>query len=334
MIAIFFSFCYNQVNIDIEKEEKQMAKFCSNCGSKIQEGAAFCVNCGYKIIDQPDSTPKQAPIQNSAQPRQDQAQPPQPYAGDRAPYPQQPAPQQPKPSYNQPPQKPKRKTGLIVGLIVGGSVLTLVAIVVIIFIVLTIRPGKVTPTPTISISATQQQTQAPTQAGTEEAPAKKPTQAPTQAPTEASAPPTEAPSPLPYIDSLGSIAPTDFAWIADAQSGNMTGNVINRDGLIGKWKAEFVFDGIWELVYITVDRDGVITVEPYQINYGGGWEDESDGTVLSYSGTFDTGSIVGSGEYGTIDLYQFIEINGTQYGIGELYAQKTGKTAEIYLVRP
>ncbi|MBQ9320944.1 MAG: zinc ribbon domain-containing protein, partial [Eubacterium sp.] len=40
-----------------------MANFCSNCGTRLGEGARFCPNCGQKIGDSPD---RNEPIRNNA----------------------------------------------------------------------------------------------------------------------------------------------------------------------------------------------------------------------------------------------------------------------------
>ena len=157
-----------------------------------------------------------------------------------------------------------------------------------------------------------------------------PTNSPTEKPTEK---PTKPATKLPYTDSLGKIENYDFAWISDAMSGSLDGSFLSKDELLGKWKGEFIFDGIWELVYVTIDTDGTVTVQPYKINYGDGWEDESGNPSYDFSGSFDINRVYGSGGYGKIDIYQFIESGGTQYGIGELKTT-SGNKEEVYLVRP
>lgn len=116
-------------------------------------------------------------------------------------------------------------------------------------------------------------------------------------------------------------------------SGGLTGEFLSKDAFLGKWKGEFIFDGIWELVYLTIDRDGTVTVEPYRINYGDGWEDESGDSSYTFQGAFDINRVFGSGSYGNLDLYQFLLSGGTQYGVGELNTA-SGNKAEVYLVRP
>ncbi len=139
--------------------------------------------------------------------------------------------------------------------------------------------------------------------------------------------------PLPYIDSLGVPAAEDFAWIPDVQTGDLTGSFLGNDELIGKWKGEIIYDGIWELVYVTIDTSGSITIEPYQINYGDGWEDETGGEPYLFDGTFDISSVYGSGSYGSISLYTFLESYGTQYGVGT-FSVHDESSADVYMVRP
>lgn len=145
--------------------------------------------------------------------------------------------------------------------------------------------------------------------------------------------PTEPAKDLPYVDSLGKPNASDFAWISDAMGGSLEGEFLSKDALLGKWKCEFIFDGIWELVYVTIDEGGTVTVRPYQINYGEGWDDESGDAAYTFNGSFDINRVYGSGENGNIDIYQFVENHGTQYGVGTL-TTKNGNSAEVYLVRP
>ena len=152
----------------------------------------------------------------------------------------------------------------------------------------------------------------------------------TKEPTEE---PTMPAATLPYTDSLGKIEENDFAWISDAMSGSLDGSFLSNDELLGKWKGEFIFNGIWELVYVTIDTDGTITAQPYMINYGDGWGDESGNPPYIFSGSFDINRVYGDGGYGKIDLYQFIVSGGTQYGIGQ-FNTTSGNKAEVYLVRP
>jgi len=79
-----------------------MAKFCSNCGTGLDDTAKFCLNCGTPVA-QPPAQPEQPPVQPEAPPPTPEAVQPEP-----APVPPQPAapiPVQPQP-YAQYPQQP------------------------------------------------------------------------------------------------------------------------------------------------------------------------------------------------------------------------------------
>ena len=146
--------------------------------------------------------------------------------------------------------------------------------------------------------------------------------------------PVEEPAPLPYADTLGNPAATDFAWITDVQTGDLTGRFLSNDELVGKWKGEIIYDaGIWELVSITIYTDGKITIEPYQINYGEGWDDETDGEPYLFDGEFDVSGINAAGNFGSISLYTFLESYGTQYGVGT-FTVNNSDSAKVYMVRP
>ena len=146
--------------------------------------------------------------------------------------------------------------------------------------------------------------------------------------------PVEDPAPLPYADTLGNPAATDFAWITDVQTGDLTGRFLSNDELVGKWKGEIIYDaGIWELVSITIYTDGKITIEPYQINYGEGWDDETDGEPYLFDGEFDVSGINAAGNFGSISLYTFLESYGTQYGVGT-FTVNNSDSAKVYMVRP
>ena len=296
-----------------------MSKFCTNCGNQLDDEAVFCDNCGERVASQTDSQPVQAPLQPNAQTEQQ-------YAPDQQYY----QPNQPMLQNN--PQPPKKKTGLIIGLICGGVAVIAAAVLVIIIVIMPMinNPGG-NQQPTISAAATEVQTEAEIDTATE-APTQAVTEAPTEEPTEAPTEVVKQPSAdLPYADSLGKASPTDFAWISDAYG--LQGSFLGKEELLGKWKAEFIFDGVWEMVYITIDENGTVTVQPDQINYGDGWESEAGDASYSFSGSFDINRVYGSGENGQIDLYQFLESHGTQYALGELNA-KTGNTAKVYMVRP
>ena len=146
--------------------------------------------------------------------------------------------------------------------------------------------------------------------------------------------PVEEPAPLPYADTLGNPAATDFAWITDVQTGDLTGRFLGNDELVGKWKGEIIYDaGIWELVSITIYTDGKITIEPYQINYGEGWDDETDGEPYLFDGEFEVSGINAAGNFGSISLYTFLESYGTQYGVGT-FTVNNSNSAKVYMVRP
>ena len=148
---------------------------------------------------------------------------------------------------------------------------------------------------------------------------------------------TTAPAPtdpLPYSDTLGVPAATDFAWIPDVQTGDLTGRFLGNDELVGKWKGEIIYDaGIWELVYITIGTDGKITIEPYKINYGESWDDETDSEPYLFEGEFDVSGINAAGNYGAVSLYTFLESFETQYGVGT-FTINNSDTAKVYMVRP
>lgn len=297
-----------------------MAKFCFNCRNPIEDGAVFCDNCGAKLDSPASVQPEQTRTQSYGdaynQPPQ-QPQQPQQSPKENIPY-QQPA--QPYPQYgNQKPPK-KKNTALIISLVIAGVVVIAAVVVFLIFFLHKFRQGGNTQ-PTTTTSVTESVTEKPTE---------KPTENPTEKPTEKS---TKPATKLPYTDSLGKIENYDFAWISDAMSGSLDGFFLSKDELLGKWKGEFIFDGIWELVYVTIDTDGTVTVQPYKINYGDGWEDESGNPSYDFSVSFDINRVYGSGGYGKIDIYQFIESGRTQYGIGELKTT-SGNKAEVYLVRP
>ncbi|NLC26689.1 MAG: DUF4352 domain-containing protein [Fastidiosipila sp.] len=79
--------------------------FCTNCGKKLNQEDLFCLNCGHKVEVQ---KPSQAPASGSNMP------PPPP--------PTYPYTQPPAGPYAGPPPK-KKKTGLIIGLVIGALVL-------------------------------------------------------------------------------------------------------------------------------------------------------------------------------------------------------------------
>ena len=304
-----------------------MAKFCFNCGNPIKEGAVFCENCGAKLDSPASVQPEQTRTQSYGdaynQPPQQSQQPQQPrqLPKENIPY-QQPAQSYPQYGNQKPPKK--NNTALIISLVIAGVIVIAAVVVFVLVFLPKFRQGGNTQ-PTTTTSVTENVTEAPT-----EEPTEKPTEKTTEKTTEK---PTNPATKLPYTDSLGKIENYDFAWIVDAMSGSLDGSFLSKDELLGKWKGEFIFDGIWELVYVTIDTDGTVTVQPYKINYGDGWEDESGNPSYDFSGSFDVNRVFGDGGYGKIDIYQFIESGGTQYGIGELKTT-SGNKAEVYLVRP
>ena len=144
----------------------------------------------------------------------------------------------------------------------------------------------------------------------------------------------EEPVSLPYSDTLGVPEATDFAWIPDVQTGDLTGRFLGNDELVGKWKGEIIYEaGIWELVYITIGTDGKITMEPYRINYGEGWDDEADSEPYLFDGEFDVSGINAAGNYGSVSLYTFLESLEAQYGVGT-FTVNNSDSAKVYMVRP
>ena len=154
----------------------------------------------------------------------------------------------------------------------------------------------------------------------------------TEAATEA---PTETEEPLPYMDGLGAPNANEFTWLYDVAHGDYHPGLsyLSNSDLLGKWKAEIVFDGIWQLAYITIDRDATVTIQPYSINRGNGWEDQSGDPPMVFRGQFDVNRVFGSGESGSVDLFTFYASGGTQYGFGSFEAM-SGSTAMVGLIRP
>ena len=323
-----------------------MSKYCPNCGNPLEDDSIFCDNCGAKLNAQPIS-----------QPQQQYAQPQQQYGSF-------PPPSQPFTAYQQPgmvpppvPQAPvqprKKKTRLIVGLIIGGILLAAAVVCAILFLLPRTPPDDSSATTasggsdTIVSTARQTNpeteantvatTQTPTEAPTEiitDAPTEPQTETPTEPPTtEASVDSQKQPSAdLPFVDTLGEVKPTDFAWIADVHGG-MQGSFLSNEELLGKWKGEMIFNGTWELIYLTIDTDGMVYVESVKYNDGDGWIDsEEDGKYFNYDCEFDINRVYGLGELGKIDLYEFISSNGVQYGIGTIDVSTIH--VDVYLVRP
>lgn len=101
--------------------------YCTKCGHKIMEGAAFCPSCGTPVASKPSGQVQQAPP--SAQASQ------VPQASPAPQVPQEPAAPQSQPGQvtSQPPA-PKKKRGLIIGIVAGVVALAAIAIVVVLVV--------------------------------------------------------------------------------------------------------------------------------------------------------------------------------------------------------
>ena len=86
-------------------------------------------------------------------------------------------------------------------------------------------------------------------------------------------------------------------------------------------------------MYVTINDDATVTIEPYSINRGNGWEDESSLPPMVFTGRYDNGHIICNGESGDIDFYVFYEDQGVQYAIGDFDAL-SGDRGTIGLTRP
>ena len=151
-----------------------MAKFCTNCGAPLKENAKFCGNCGNVVANKADpAEPAQKPDEVAQVPPDPAPGPVDPVQGHQASFVNgTPVPPQPPVGGNMytAPAK-KKKTGLIVGLIIGTVVLLIAAGVLMYFL---IGPGaKKDAEPTTAPVVTP--TVAPaTQAPTSAAPTEKP----------------------------------------------------------------------------------------------------------------------------------------------------------------
>ena len=315
-----------------------MAKVCPNCGTPIDEGMLFCDNCGTKLDAQPGAQNEQSVSQSYGdsytqppeQPQQQYFAPAQQNPPYSQPYQQQ---GQPNPQHGgaQPPQKNNK--GLIIALSIACAVLVAGIVIILAIVLPQLNSSKDNTSPTKSHSATEKVTEAATDAPIDE-PTEPPTEAPTEPPTEAPTdPPTEPEKELPYINSLGNVQAEDFTWIADAMGGSLTGSFLGTDDLVGKWKGEIIYDGVWELVYVTINNSANITIQPLRINYGDGWEDESGAAPYEFAGAFDISSVNGAGDQGSINLYTFLESGGTQYAVGT-FSVHNSSSADVYMVRP
>ena len=292
--------------------------YCPNCGKEIPSDSVFCEECGCRI-DAP--------------------------AAGRVPAPS-------------PGAQKSAKSGSGAGRYVLICLLAMVVIVAGVFVTIkalkTEKPAD-TSAETESVADAKEQQQMPAEPEAE--PATEESEPDTPADTSEAAPPEpeadtdsepeadtdsepdaaaqrdEDTKPLPYEDSLEAPKDTDFAWIPDVVTGDLTGDFLGNDQLIGRWKGEIIYDkGIWELVYVTIDENAGVKIEPYKINHGDGWDDESD-RGYNLDGDFDVSGVNAAGDYGSISLYTFIESLGTQYGVGTFTINNTD-TAKVYLVRP
>lgn len=285
-----------------------MAKFCPNCGSAVEETHRFCDKCGASL-DFQTAAPQPAP-----------APAPQP-APQPAPAP---APQRQPQQTPQPAPQQKGGKGTLIALIICGTLLLAAIVVIVIFVIIPNIKKNATETTAPTEITTQAPEELTTEAPTTEAPT---TEAPTTAPLETTA------AALPYENSLSKPVPTDFAWIADEMSGSLTGSFLGNDELIGKWKGEIIYDGAWELVFVTIDKNAQISFQPLQYNLGEGWINEEGENDYVFYGAFDISSVNGAGELGSINLYKFIESGGTQYAVGT-FSVNNIESADVYLVRP
>jgi len=159
---------------------------CQQCGTVLPEGSRFCSTCGTQLAPPPQAAPQPpypvqevAPTQPFPAPQPPAPAPAQqpPAAGQPAPYPatQQPQPQPQQPYAPQPPYPPeppceaqaaapapkKKRTGLIIGIILGVVLLLAVAGVLAVLLLLpsttttTVTPGAYAPVmPDVSAETT------------------------------------------------------------------------------------------------------------------------------------------------------------------------------------
>lgn len=322
-----------------------MPKYCPNCGHQVDAGALFCDNCGTKLQERPNTQPepqpqqppvRQQPVQPQQQPAaqavrpvqqpvQQPVQPPQ-QPDRRAPMPpmppaQQPGRQMPPPppaggQYGYPaPQPPKKKKSGVAVVIVIVVALLMVLTAVIGFIAYRAYKRYVVD-PDASVSETT---------SVEPATIPKTSETPETS--------TEPPVTAPRFDDVERPVASDFAWIADGDGVFESGPYLDSAAILGKWKCEIVYNGIWELCVVTIDADGSVEFEPLEINYGEGWEDEEGEEHYYFEGEVTEGSASGSGKYGSINLFEFVEIEGIQYGKGMFHVNDYG-SCDVYLVRP
>ena len=211
-----------------------MAKFCPECGSKLEDNARFCENCGtpceaVEAVSQPEPQPVPEPApQPVPQPvippvtppvsgfepkpvSQPQPQPVTPQAAAPAPQPYGDPYQQPSYSANQygadsSPAPKKSKTGLIIAL-ASAAVVVIAAAVVVCFVW---KPweNKNSNTSGSGDTTSSQSTEDPSGTDVTDAPTQSPfTVAPTDVPTQA---PTDAPTDTPTAAQDGAYVLTSF----------------------------------------------------------------------------------------------------------------------------
>lgn len=305
-----------------------MPKYCPNCGHQVDGGALFCDNCGTKLRERPNTPPEpqpQQPVQPPQQPTAQtvlpQQQPVQPIQTAQQPGQQMPPPPPAGGQYGYPaPQPPvKKKSGVaVVIIIVVALLMALTAVIG--FIAYRAYKRYVASGDTCVVETTVQDV---------------PATAPSTAPGTSEAPETTT-APLataPRFDDVERPEASDFAWMADGDSVFESGPELDSAAILGKWKCEIVYNGIWELATVTIDADGSIVFVPHEINYGDGWENEEGAERYLFSGEVTEGSASGSGKYGSINLFKFTEIGGVQYGKGLFHVNDYG-SCDVYLVRP
>ncbi|MCR4788812.1 MAG: zinc-ribbon domain-containing protein [Lachnospiraceae bacterium] len=114
--------------------------FCTNCGAKVEDGALFCTNCGAKIETVAD-TPAEENINPGTTNTEPVSEPAPSTYSEPAPEPAPSAYSEPAPAYNAQydqassgDEAPKKKVGLLIGIIAGVLVL-IAAILVCVFVI-------------------------------------------------------------------------------------------------------------------------------------------------------------------------------------------------------
>lgn len=316
-----------------------MAKFCNNCGYKLDEGSVFCENCGTRIGDAPQPAPSAPPTPPAppvppAAPTPTPSPTPQPTP---APNPQPAPPSAPSPapgpyaSMPMSPPPPKKKKGALIAVIVSGIVLLLAAAAIVLFVypgVLKEDDSAATETVTETVTETAEPSEEPTE---------KPTEEPTEKPTEM---PTPEPSVSVDISNVGKPSGSDFGWLytdlglGAPQNAMILSSVYDIEG---NWKmiTDYFGGEVLETANLDISMNGSnikAVYTPYQVNYGNGYE-ANNVPSLSLGGSFDMGGIYLTGNIGNVTINQFYELDGKQYGIGTLY-NPSGETGVVGLVRP